>query len=339
MLRVLAAPDKFRGTATAAQVCAAIARAVQQAGSTCRSLPMSDGGEGLLEAFGGGNRETTVTGPAGQPVVAAWRMRSDGLAIIESARACGLSLAGGAEQNDPIRATSRGVGELIASALAEGAARLLIGLGGSATTDGGEGAVDTLLAAGLIPAMREAVVDVCCDVQTRSTDAPAVYGPQKGATRDDIIVLTARMHAVRLRYETQFDIDVDRIAGSGAAGGIAGGLAALGATLISGFDRVAAEVGLDLLLGESDLVITGEGRLDQTSLAGKVVGGVWRRAANLGVPTVAVVGARDDTMAPAGLTVLSLTELFGADRALGATEDMIAAAVSGHLCSHLHAGR
>jgi len=132
-MRVLAVPDKFRGTATAEQVCAAIAVAVVAAGSSCRSLPIADGGEGMLEAFGGPNRLTVVTGPAGGPVSAGWRMNADGLAVIESAQACGLLLTGGAAANDPVAATTRGVGELIVAALVEGAARILVGLGGSAT--------------------------------------------------------------------------------------------------------------------------------------------------------------------------------------------------------------
>src|SRR5215831_13289705 len=143
-MRLLAAPDKFRGTLTARQAAAAIAAGAGRAGWEAVELPLADGGEGTLDVLGGGNRRTTVSGPLGEPVEAAWRLEEDGTALIEAAEACGLSLAGGPERNDPLAASSRGVGELIAAAVAEGATRIFVAVGGVASTDGGVGAVEAL---------------------------------------------------------------------------------------------------------------------------------------------------------------------------------------------------
>ncbi len=139
-MRIVAASDKFKGTASAPEVVAAIARAATAAGATCDEAPMSDGGEGFIDALGGPNRTMTVSGPLGDPVEAPWRFAHD-RAVIEMAAAAGLTLAGGAEHNDPIAASTHGVGELIAMAVESGARRVLVGVGGSATTDGGLGCV------------------------------------------------------------------------------------------------------------------------------------------------------------------------------------------------------
>jgi glycerate kinase len=331
-LQVLAAPDKFRGTATADEVCAAVAEAVTAAGGSCVSRPLADGGEGMLEAFGGGNRSTQVTGPAGTPVDAQWRLGGDGLAVVECARACGLLLAGGAEANDPVAATTRGVGELIVAAVASGANRILLGVGGSATTDGGLGAVDVLAEAfqdGLpVP------VSVCCDVRTHFLDAARVYGPQKGATAEQIELLTGRLERLTSDYRQRFGVDVATISGSGAAGGLAGGLAALGARLVPGLDQVADEVGLAELIAAADLVVTGEGRFDATSLAGKVVGGVIERCAATGTPVLVLAGATDAIHSPQlrpDVSVISLAERFGAQRSWEATVACIRDAVADYL--------
>ncbi|MDQ6697454.1 MAG: glycerate kinase, partial [Actinomycetota bacterium] len=142
-MRVVAAPDKFRGTATAAEVAGAVASAVRQRGGQCIEVPLADGGEGTLEALGGPNRSTVVTGPLGDAVAAEWRLHR-GTAVVEMARASGLELVGGADANDPIAAATHGTGELLAAALDAGAQRLIIGVGGSATTDGGLGALRSL---------------------------------------------------------------------------------------------------------------------------------------------------------------------------------------------------
>src|SRR5205823_4116248 len=181
--------------------------------------------------------------------------------------------AGGPEGNDPLRATGRGVGELIAAAAAEGARKVVVAVGGVASTDGGVGAVEAL-PAHLPP------LEVACDVEARFLDAADVFAPQKGATPEQVAVLRERLAK----------LDVPDQPGAGAAGGLAGGLAAIGATLVRGFDLVATRLELDRHLAEADLVITGEGLVDATSLTGKVVGGVLQHAAEAGVPTLVVAG-------------------------------------------------
>ena len=322
-VHVLAAPDKFRGTATAGDAGRAMAAAAARCGWTVSVVPMADGGEGTLAAFGGANRTATVTGPLGRPVGAPWRYDS-GTAVIESAAACGLHLTGGAVGNDPEAATTRGVGELIAAALRAGARRIVVGIGGSASTDGGLGAVEALAAAGLLAAVRQVEIVVACDVQTRFSDAARVFGPQKGADAAAVSRLTDRLVAARRRYVTEFGLDPEELIGSGGAGGLAGGLAALGASLAPGGDLVANEVGLDAAIARADVVITGEGRLDATSLAGKVVGTVWERAG--GRKVIVVVGDADPGVRLA-TEVVSLTERFGRDRAMNDTLTAIEDAV------------
>ncbi|MCW2635671.1 MAG: glycerate kinase [Blastococcus sp.] len=309
--RVVAAPDKFRGSATATQVARAVAAAAASAGWTCVQLPMADGGEGTLDAFGGGNRTTRVTGPHGLPLDAAWRLGDDGIAVVESALASGLALAGGAGGNDPMAATTRGTGELIAAALAAGARRVVVSLGGSATTDGGLGAVDVLERYAPFDGVdgRPDVL-VACDVRTAFGDAAAVFGPQKGATPAEIVELTDRLERLAARYRERFGVDMTRIEGAGAAGGLGGGLAALGARLVPGFDLIAEHTGLPDAIATADAVVTGEGRLDAASFSGKVVGGVLELAARSGVPVLVVAGVVDDDVKGRAPSV-SLLEEFG----------------------------
>jgi glycerate kinase len=296
-MHVLAAPDKFRGTLTAREAAAAIAAGADLAGWTAVELPLADGGEGTLDVLGGGNRRTVVTGPLGQPVEAEWRLEEDGTALIEAALACGLTLAGGPDGNDPLAATSRGVGELVAAAITEGAGRVVVAVGGVASTDGGRGAVEAL------PTPLPIQLDVACDVEARLLDAADVFAPQKGATPEQVVILRERLAA----------LDLPDVPGSGAAGGLAGGLAAVGGRLLPGFDLVAERVGFDEHLAGADLVVTGEGRIDATSFTGKVVGGVLDRAAAAGVETLVVAG----DVAPESRTgALSLVERYGPERAL-----------------------
>ena len=314
-MRVLAAADKFKGTATAAQVCAAIGHACWALDIDCTEIPMADGGEGTLDVLGGPNRTTRVTGPLGQPVEAAWRLHR-GVAVIEMARASGLTLAGGPENNDALNATTQGVGELIDSALNEGAKKIIVCLGGSATTDGGLGALRAIST----PARLRAVEFlVACDVDTLFIDAAKVFAPQKGATPAQVNMLTGRLEQLAQRYENDYGINVAKIPGSGAAGGLAGGLAALGAKLIPGFDIVAEENGFDEAVKEHDLIITGEGLLDDTSFDGKVVGSVLDYASEAKKRTIAIVGDVDDAMDEnlrAEIETTSITEMFGHDMAM-----------------------
>jgi glycerate kinase len=296
-MRLLAAPDKFRGTLTAREAAAALAAGAERAGWTAIELPLADGGEGTLDVLGGGNRRTLVSGPLAEPVAAAWRLEDDGTALIEAAQACGLTLAGGPERNDPLRATSRGVGELIAAAVAEGATRIVVTVGGVASTDGGVGATEA------VPHPLYVPLEVACDVDARFLDAADVFAPQKGATPEQ----------VRLLHERLEKLVVPDLPGSGAAGGLAGGLAAIGARLLPGFDLVADRVGLDERLAEADLVVTGEGLVDATSFTGKVVGRVLDRAQDAGIEALVVAG---DVAPGSRIDALSLVARYGPERAL-----------------------
>jgi glycerate kinase len=327
-MRVVAAPDKLRGSATAPEVAAAIARAAATAGWRCDQVPMADGGEGTLDAFGGPNRTTTVTGPLGDPVDAAWRL--DGrTAVVEMAQAAGLALVGGADQNDPVAASTVGVGELIDAALEAGANRVIVGVGGSATTDGGLAALRALHP---LARLRGVELLVACDVRTGFLDAAEVFAPQKGATPAQVELLRRRLERLAQVYRADHDVDVLALEGAGAAGGLAGGLAAAGARLLSGFDLIADEVELYERIEGADLVVTAEGFLDAQSFDGKVVGGVAELAAEAGVPVVAVVGEVFDGVEDR-IEAISLVERFGAERALDDAVGCIEAVVAELLAS------
>jgi len=316
-MHLLAAPDKLRGTLTAAAAARAIGAGAARSGWTATELPLADGGEGTLDAFGGANRKTIVRGPLGEPVEAGWRL-DRGLAVVETAQASGIALVA---RNDPVAADTYGSGQLIAAALDAGAGRVLVGVGGSATTDGGAGAVRALRS--YAPLER---VEVACDVTTLFADAARAFGPQKGASPEQVQILTERLHETAERYRLDLGVDVRALPGGGAAGGLAGGLAALGAELAGGFELVARHAGLDAALAGADLVVTAEGAIDETSFAGKVVGGVLARAASFGVDAVAVGGAV--SFAPAGVEVVSLVERFGREHALADAAGCLEAVVA-----------
>ncbi|HEY1827783.1 MAG TPA: glycerate kinase [Acidimicrobiales bacterium] len=328
---VLAAPDKFRGTASAPDVAAAIGRAGRHAGWTVDEAPMSDGGEGLLDAAGGHARSTEVQGPLGQSVNADWRMLDapggGTTAVIEMARAAGRELLTHPNGDEPVRADTTGVGQLINAALSAGVTRIVVGCGGSATTDGGWGAVQAI---GSPDALRGVDVTIACDVTTPFRDAAAVFGPQKGATPQQVELLRRRLADLAEQYMRTFGVDVDAIAGAGAAGGLAGGLAALGAKVVPGFDLVAGLVGLRDRLAAADLVVTGEGHLDPPSFAGKVPGGVLDLARGH-CPVLCVVGGADEELLsspPDGMEIVSLVERFGQRRAREETVGLLEAVVA-----------
>lgn len=330
-MRVLAAPDKFRGTATAAQAAAAFAagaRAALGAGVEVREVPLSDGGEGFLEVFGGANRSSTVTGPLGTPVQAAWRFRSR-TAVIEMAEASGLALVGGAEGNDPVAASTAGTGQLIAEALDLGARRIFVGHGGSATTDGGLAALQAIY-----PTQRLRGVELVAavDVHCRFVDAAEQFAPQKGATPSQVELLRRRLERLAQVYLDDFGVDVASLPGSGAAGGLAGGLAAVGATITSGFELIAEELDLATEVEQADLVITGEGFVDEASFDGKVVGGLAALAAEFDVPVLVVAGevfdGVDDRVA-----AVSLVQRVGRERAMADTAACLAEVVEAHLAA------
>lgn len=327
-MRVVAAPDKFRGTASAAEVAAAVGRAARTAGWDCDEVPMADGGEGTLAALGGPNRTTLVTGPLGDPVEAAWRLHR-GTAVIESAQASGIALLGGAGENDPISASTYGTGELIAQAVELGARRVIVAVGGSATTDGGLGALRALHP---VQRLRGIDLQVATDVRTRFLDAAEHFAPQKGATPAQVELLRRRLSRLAQVYEEDHRIDVRPLPGGGAAGGLAGGLAAVGATIVPGFDLVADELGLDEVLEGADLAVTGEGFLDSQSFEGKVVGGVAELAAALGVPVLAVAGEVYDGVGDR-VRAVSLTARAGAERSHAEAGALVEAVVAEHLAT------
>jgi glycerate kinase len=332
MSLIVAAPDKFRQTASAPAVAASVAAAAAAAGWTSEEIPLSDGGEGLLDAFGGSVRTATVSGPLGRPTEAEWRFLAPPLveiptAVVEMTTAAGRDLLAAPHGTDPLDATTTGVGQLVLAAIDAGAARVIVGCGGSATTDGGAGALEAIGSAD-----RFDVVDlvIATDVTTTFEDAAAVFGPQKGATSDQVGILEDRLRLLRASYLTRFGVDVGVLPGAGAAGGLAGGLAALGGRIVSGFDLVAGFVHLDARLEPADVVMTGEGRLDAQSFRGKVVGRVIDRVAGR-IPVLCVVGEVDPaarSLAGPGVEVVSLTEQFGEGRARAETVGLITQVVA-----------
>ena len=307
MPRVVVAPDSFKGTFDARTVAQAMARGVEAGGGVPVLAPLADGGEGtvsvLARALGGAFVERTVRGPLGAPVLASYLQAGDGVtAVIEAAAAAGLGLIE-PEDRRPEQASTGGVGELIAAAASAGAQRILLGVGGSATTDGGLGAITALQAAG---GLRGAQLIVLCDVVTPFEDSARVFGPQKGADPAAVLRLTARLHELAARYPR----DPTGLPRTGCAGGLSGGLwSVFDAQLVSGIETVLALVGFDAMLADAQLVLTGEGRLDAQSAQGKVVGGVAAACAARGIPVHALVGhAAADAATLDALGLSSVTE-------------------------------
>lgn len=340
-MRVVLAPDSFKGTVDAAEAADALARGWrrERPGDELVLRPMADGGEGTLDAFaaavpGAERMPVRVTGPDGRPVDSCWLRLPDGTAVVELATTSGLTLL------DPLRpydAHTRGFGEAIAAALDAGATRLLLGLGGSSSTDGGVGALTALgarftdasgapiapgnrglaaLAAvdldGLrpLPAGGAVVLGDVTNLLLGEHGAAAVFGPQKGAAAADVPVLDAGLYQlVRVMGAAPFADEP----GSGAAGGTGFGLLAWGAAMGAGSALVAEAIGLAAELEDADLVITGEGRYDGQSEAGKAPSEVARLARVAGVPVALVAGAI--TAEAAGFEAsVSLTELAGDGR-------------------------
>ena len=293
-VHVLVAPDSFKGTMSAGDVAAAVSEGVLAAGGTAELCPLADGGEGTLAALATALRGTRsrvpTTGPDGRPVMAEYLLGADGTtAVVETASASGLHLVN-PETVDAFAASSRGVGQLIATALDAGARDILIGVGGSGCTDGGAGAIEAIEERGGIRGGR---LTVLCDVTTPFEDAAVVFGPQKGADPATVVRLTERLHT----QAAALPRDPRGVPRTGAAGGLAGGLwARFDARLESGIDHVLVVLGFADLLARADVVVTGEGRLDSQTAHGKVIAGVGAWAERAGIPVVAVVG-RNETSA------------------------------------------
>ncbi len=338
---VLAAPDKFRGTVTARQAAEAIARGCPP-GRMVRRIPLADGGEGLLEVLdvlGGQLERAEVSGPLGAPVVAEW-LRAGPVAIVEMARASGLVLAGGAAGNDAVAADTRGTGQLVVAAARALEAsrsgadplRVIVGLGGSATTDGGLGALRAVEGAGGLGTVE---LVGACDVHVGFFEAVSRFARQKGATDAQMVELATRFDSVADRYRRQYGLDVADLPGAGAAGGLGAAIVALGGTLRSGYEVVTELLGFGEALEAASLVVTGEGAFDSTSFAGKAAGSVVRDAAAAGVPSLVIAGrATEDAIEEAiglGSTVVSLSRRFGEQRARSETAACIAAAMAEYL--------
>ncbi len=324
-MKFIFAPDSFKGSLSAMECCDILERVTARLFPGCEtvSVPVADGGEGtvdaLLRAMGGTRMQTVVTGPLFEQETAEWGLLSDGTAVMEMAQASGLPYVP-ADRKDPRNATSLGTGEMIADALRRGVRRILIGIGGSATNDGGMGMLKALGArftdrdgrevspvggemknvcsadfTGLMPELRETRITVICDVTNPllgENGATFIYGPQKGAVpaiRDE---LEAGMVSYARVVSEAVGRDIAGFPGAGAAGGLGAALGGvLGAQLKSGIDAVLDAVDFDRKLEGVSLAITGEGRIDGQSVRfGKVPVGVARRCALKGIPTLAIVG-------------------------------------------------
>ncbi|MBP7935680.1 MAG: glycerate kinase [Phycisphaerae bacterium] len=362
-MRVVIAPDKFKEALSAGEVCAAIARGVQRVvpDAEIDLVPMADGGEGTVEALvaatGGTRQVASVAGPLGDPVQAVWGMLGgpSRTVVMEMAAATGLALVPPGKR-DPLLTSTYGTGQLVMAALDAGARRILIGIGGSATNDGGTGAAQAIgvrffgtgmllsahecgcgdaaescgagsaamvlplrLSGGRLneitridlaardPRIATTEILVACDVDNPlcgPRGASAIYGPQKGATPEQVRILDRNLGHLAGLIQRDLGLDVADLPGAGAAGGLGAGLVAFfGARLESGVQIVMDAVRLADRVGRADLVITGEGRIDRQSMMGKVIAGVGRTAKAAGVPCLALVGGVGDG-AGAALEVL-----------------------------------
>ena len=280
-MRVLLCPASLKGVLSARDATSALARGVEEAGAEAVMLPVADGGEGTAEvletALGGDWQQARVSDPLGRPVEATWLLLEDGRAVVEAAAAIGLPQLA-PDERDPLRASSRGFGELVLAALESSPKSLVLALGGVATVEGGAGLREVVTALP-VPTI------VLCDVQTRLGDAARLFGPQKGASAVDVVTLTRRLEAMEeLRPYAE-------LPGAGAAGGLGAALAALDAELVPGAATVLDLLGFDQLLAECDLVVTGEGQVDATTAEGKAAEEIASRCVAAGVRCV-VFGGR-----------------------------------------------
>jgi len=324
-LKIVIAPDSFKGSLTALEVCEAAARGIEAIDPEIEvvEVPMADGGEGtvqsLVDATGGSLITERVTGPLGEPVDAIYGLLGDDeSAVIEMAAASGLPLVPD-EQRDPLKTTTYGTGELIAAALDEGRRKLIVGIGGSATTDAGAGMaqalgvrlldedgeqigyggaelarLSTIEMSGADPRLQDAEIRVACDVDNPlygERGAAHVYGPQKGASPEDVEVLDENLRHFADVVQRDLGLDVRDIPGAGAAGGLGAGLVAFcGASLEPGIEIVIDAADLPSAMKGADLCITGEGAVDASTAYGKTPAGVTSVAVREGVPVIAIAG-------------------------------------------------
>ncbi len=323
MRKAVLIPDSFKGTMSSSRIIAVMKAQILKYWPECQivSIPVADGGEGSVDSFltalGGEKISIRTQGPWGEEIDSFYGLLPDNTAVIEMAASSGLPLVG--DRKDPSKTTTYGVGELILDAAKKGAGRIVIGLGGSATNDAGCGAAAACgvtfldgegksfvptgatldrIASIDLSTMDESVskleITAMCDIDNPfygPSGAAAVYGPQKGADEEMVSFLDERMKKLSSLVESQLGIDLQAIPGSGAAGGMGGGMKAFfNARLQMGIDTVLDVTGFDDLARGADWIFTGEGKIDSQSLRGKVVIGVARKAKRLGVPVIAVVG-------------------------------------------------
>lgn len=323
MRKAVLIPDSFKGTMSSSRIIAVMKAQILKYWPECQivSIPVADGGEGSVDSFltalGGEKISIRTQGPWGEEIDSFYGLLPDNTAVIEMAASAGLPLVG--DRKDPSKTTTYGVGELILDAAKKGAGRIVIGLGGSATNDAGCGAaaacgvtfldgegksfvptgatLDRIASIDLSTmdeSVRKLEITAMCDIDNPfygPSGAAAVYGPQKGADEEMVSFLDERMKKLSSLIESQLGIDLQAIPGSGAAGGMGGGMKAFfNARLQMGIDTVLDVTGFDDLARGADWIFTGEGKIDSQSLRGKVVIGVARKAKRLGVPVIAVVG-------------------------------------------------
>lgn len=320
-MTIVVAPDSFKGSYSALEVATALAAGISDGGGRAMPLPVADGGEGTFDALCRSLAATAVTlraqNPWGEPITATIGVAADGTAVVEVAQASGPT-AGRNTPHDALAASTYGTGMLIAAAIDRGAQHIMVAAGGSATTDGGAGAVRAIHDGG---GLRGARITVLSDVTTRFLDAPQVFGPQKGADPAIIMLLEARLNRLSVEYPRN-PAGVPR---TGAAGGLSGGLwANFGAELVSGADAVLDAADFDRHLEHAAAVVVGEGRLDSQTGQGKIISAILARVRKSGrpIPVIAVVGSvAADLGAYAGnftdiLIATDATEMFTAGRSL-----------------------
>ncbi len=346
-MKIIIAPDKFKGSLTAAEAAQAIARGIRGILPEAHLIlfPLSDGGEGLVETLAGAAEgtilSTTVSNPLGQKVEARWALiNNEQTAVIEMAAASGLILVPPESRNPGVTSTY-GTGELIMDALDEGCSEIIIGIGGSATNDGGAGMacalgaklldkdgqpldpgglellkLDRIDVANLDPRIKDVSCKVACDVDNLLTGqhgASYVYGPQKGAKPDMVKELDRSLAHYASILKKDLGIDVEQVPGAGAAGGLGAGLIAfMGAELHSGIDLVLDTLKIEQDMDKTGLIITGEGRFDKQSLRGKVPMGIAKRATQFEISVIVLAGSVEvdnDELYKAGITAaFSITD-------------------------------
>ena len=302
-LPVLVAPDSFKGTFSAREVAASIAAGLRSAERDAHELPVADGGEGTMEvlvaSLGGEIRTVSASDPLGRSIEAGFAVLPGGsAAVVETAQASGLGLVE-ADERDAWAASTRGTGELIVAAVEAGAEKVIVTVGGSATTDGGAGALEALDEAGVRVAM-----DVLCDVRIPFEDAPRVFAPQKGADA----AMVKRLEERQAELAERLPRDPRGEPMTGAAGGLSGGLwAACDARLVPGAPYVLDAIGFDALMRSAAFVVTGEGGLDDQTLQGKIGGEVATRCRQAGVTCHAIVGRNQ--LDPFGQRIIDLASV------------------------------